>query len=217
MTDMETARTLGGDPPPHLPEFDTPPEGPWELLRSWLDGAVRHGVRDPYAAVVATADAHGRPSTRTLHLAELDGRGLLFGGSRDSRKGRELAARPWASATFFWRETFQQLTVDGSVERLTPAESDRLFAQGPREALAASALSEQSEPLRDEAALRERTRELADADDGPVARPERWSGYRLLPETVEFWHGSPDRLHRRLRYDRVPAPHRAWTHQRLQP
>ncbi|RAJ66854.1 pyridoxamine 5'-phosphate oxidase [Streptomyces sp. Amel2xB2] len=211
---VQGPETLSGDASLVLPEFDAPPADPLALLGEWLDGAARRGVREPYAAVLATADADGRPSSRVLLAKEFDGRGLVFAGSRSSRKGAELAARPWASMTFYWRETLQQLTVAGPAEPLAPEDSDRLFAARPPAARAASAASRQSRPLQDEAALREAAGTLREDPDA-IRRPEDWTGYRLLPESVEFWHGSPDRLHRRLRYDRTdPA---AWTARRLQP
>jgi pyridoxamine 5'-phosphate oxidase len=208
--------TLSGDATLDLPEFDAPPADPLGLLRQWFDSAARRSVREPYAAVLATADETGRPSTRVLLAKEFDGRGLVFAGSRGSRKGQELTTRPWASMTFYWRETLQQLTVAGPVETVTPEESDRLFAERPPAARAASATSRQSRPLTDEAALRDRAHALA-TSDAPVDRPADWTGYRLLPETLEFWYGSPDRLHRRLRYDRPGPDAPTWSWQRLQP
>lgn len=217
MTERET-ETLSGDSSLVLPEFDAPPSDPLVLLKEWLDGAARRGVREPYAAVVATVDGDGRPSTRVLLAKEFDGRGLVFASSRSSRKGGELTGRPWASMAFYWRETLQQLTLAGLVETLTAEESDRLFAARPVVARAASAASRQSRPLDDEAALRQRAADLLDDADGVdgIRRPDDWTGYRLLPESLEFWYGSPDRLHRRLRYDR-PDAGAAWSWQRLQP
>ncbi|MFD7164764.1 phenazine biosynthesis FMN-dependent oxidase PhzG [Streptomyces violascens] len=212
-------QTLSGDTSLVLPEFDAPPREPDMLLRQWLDTAVARGVREPYAAVLATADAAGRPSSRVLLVKEVDEQGLLFTSFRGSRKGRELAASPWASLTFYWRETLQQLTVQGPVETLTEQESDDLFDRRPLTARATTAVSRQSRPMDDEAGLRARAGELVAAGT-PVRRPAEWTGYRLVPRTVEFWYGSPDRLHRRLRYDRAvdAAPGAgAWTHQRLQP
>lgn len=207
--------TLSGDSSLSLPEFDAPPADPLVLLKEWLDSAARHSVREPYAAVLATVDANGLPSTRVLLVKEFDGRGLVFTSSRGSRKGGELAGTPWASMTFYWRETLQQLTLAGPVETLTAEESDRLFAARPSAARAASAASRQSRPLDDEAALRHRADDLlGDAD--AIRRPEDWTGYRLLPESVEFWYGRPDRLHRRLRYDRTDTL-AAWSWRRLQP
>lgn len=225
-----SAHTLSGDPSLRLPEFDAPPADPMALMREWLDSAVRRGVREPFAAVLATVDAAGRPSTRVLLVKDVDERGPVFTSSRGSRKGRDLAGRPWASMTFYWRETLQQLSVGGSVEPVGDAEADELFARRPLAAQVTTAVSRQSRPLEDEAALRDRARELAGAG-APVARPAEWTGYRLIPDSVEFWYGSPDRLHRRLRYERTgtpspasspapspaPPPESSWTHQRLQP
>ncbi|KIF73246.1 phenazine biosynthesis protein [Streptomyces sp. 150FB] len=211
-----TPGTLSGDTSLVLPEFDAPPSDPLALLREWLDSAALRGVREPYAAVLATADGGGRPSTRVVLAKEFDGRGLVFAGSRSSRKGVELAGRPWASMAFYWRETLQQLTLAGPVETLTPEESDRIFAARPAAARAASGASRQSRPLTDETGLRDRANALLE-DPEAIRRPEDWTGYRLLPLSLEFWYGSPDRLHRRLRYDRTDATNSTWTWQRLQP
>lgn len=208
-------RTLSGDTGLVLPEFDSPPQEPHHLLRSWLDSAVARGVREPFAAVLATVGPSGEVSSRVLMVKEVDDRGLLFASSQDSRKGRDLAVSPRASLTSHWRETLQQLSVQGPVELLTAQESDAMFRRRPEAARAASAVSEQSRPLHDEAALRARAKVLRE-DGGPTSRPATWTGYRLVPHGVEFWYGSPDRLHRRLRYDRA-SDTGAWSHQRLQP
>ncbi|MFI9626414.1 phenazine biosynthesis FMN-dependent oxidase PhzG [Streptomyces sp. NPDC052042] len=209
------AQTLSGDTSLVLPEFDMPPQDPYSLLRSWLESAVERGVREPHAAVLATSDGSGRVSGRVLLVKETDRRGLVFTSFRGSRKGRDLAVAPWASLTFYWRETLQQLTVEGPVETLSAEESDELFARRPLAAQATTAVSEQSRTLQDEDGLRARAQHLVGAG-GPVSRPEEWTGYRLVPQGIEFWYGSPDRLHRRLRYDR-DSDVAAWTHRRLQP
>ncbi|MCQ8773896.1 phenazine biosynthesis FMN-dependent oxidase PhzG [Streptomyces telluris] len=212
----ENVQTLSGDSSLHLREFDAPPADPMALLRAWLDEALRREVREPFAAVLATADEEGRPSTRVLLVKDLDDRGLVFTSFKGSRKGRDLAARPAASMTFYWRETLQQITLSGTVEELTAEESDDLFARRPLAAQATTAVSRQSRPLDDEAELRARARALVESG-GPVPRPAEWTGYRLVPETVEFWYGSPDRLHRRLAYERPGRQAQTWTHRRLQP
>ncbi|MFI9645590.1 phenazine biosynthesis FMN-dependent oxidase PhzG [Streptomyces sp. NPDC052040] len=212
----ENVQTLSGDTSLNLREFDTPPADPMALLREWLDEAVRREVREPFAAALATVDETGRPSTRILLVKDLDDRGLVFTSFRGSRKGRDLAARPVASMTFYWRETLQQITLSGTVEELTAEESDDLFARRPLAAQATTAVSRQSRPLDDEAALRARARELVETG-GPVPRPAEWTGYRLVPQAVEFWYGSPDRLHRRLAYECSAQNAHAWTHQRLYP
>lgn len=213
----ESAQTLSGDTSLLLTEFDGPPQEPIPLLRAWLDGAVAYGVREPYAAVLATANTAGRVSSRVLLVKEVDEWGLQFTSSQGSRKGREFAASPWASLTFYWRETLQQLTVEGQVETLSDLESDGLFASRPRAARVTTAVSQQSHPLIDEVQLRAKATALLEGKR-QVERPADWTGYRLVPQAVEFWHGSVDRLHRRLRYDRrTDDAGNVWTHQRLQP
>lgn len=213
MTDA--AQTLSGATDLELPEFDDPPASPWGLLRDWLAAAVEREVREPNAVVLATADAAGRPSSRVLLLKEVDDHGLVFTSAAHSRKGRDLAAQSWASVTFYWRETLQQITAAGPVERLPDDESDLLFAGRPRDAQVASAVSQQSAPLPDETELHHRAGALLDSDR-PIPRPAAWAGYRLVPQELEFWYGSPTRLHRRLLYTR-PAADAAWSHRRLQP
>ncbi|WP_426502004.1 phenazine biosynthesis FMN-dependent oxidase PhzG [Dactylosporangium sp. McL0621] len=195
-----------------LPEFADPPADPVALLRAWLDAAAGRGIALPNAIALATADAAGRPSNRTVLVQHIRPDGLVFGTHTVSRKGRDLTANPYAAATFFWRETLQQLHVAGPVHRLADPESDALFAERAPVARAMAAASRQSEPMPDEAALRARAAELGAA--GPAGRPDTWAGYRLAFESIEFWHDSTDRLHRRLRYDRTPT---GWTTARLQP
>ncbi|RHA38181.1 pyridoxamine 5'-phosphate oxidase [Cellulomonas rhizosphaerae] len=206
------AVTLSGDPTLVLPEFDSPPREPLALLRAWFAAAEQRGVREPWAATLATADEDGTPSTRTLAIKGIDERGLVFGSFTGSRKGRELAARPRASLTFYWRETLQQVTVAGPVETLPDDASDALFHDRPPLAQATTAASRQSEPLVSEAELRAAAAALAAG--GPIARPADWTGYRVVAERIELWYGSTDRLHRRLQYTLIDG---TWTAQRLQP
>lgn len=205
--------TLTGDASLVLPEFDDPPRDPLALLRTWWDAAVDRGLREPFAATLATVDEHGDPRTRTVLVKDLDADGLLFGSSTTSRKGRHLATHPRAALTFFWRETLQQVNVTGSVQVLPDDVSDALFARRTRAAQAATAASRQSRPLPSEADLRAEAARLVDAD-GPVVRPADWTAYRVVPDAVEFWYGSPDRLHRRLQYVRTGT---TWQPLRLQP
>jgi len=196
-----------------LPEFDDPPADPIALVRAWFAAAVERGVREPGVLALATADADGRTSNRIVQTIAVTDAGLVFTSHASSQKGRDLAATGWASGVLYWRETQQQVVLTGPAERLTDAECDELWFARPPATHPMSVASRQSEPLDDEEALRTRARHLA-ASGTALPRPPAWVGYRLAPSTVEFWHGSPDRLHRRLRYDRAGE---AWTTLRLQP
>lgn len=204
--------TLSGDSSLELPEFDSPPADPLSLLERWLEAADERGVREPRALALATADAEARPSVRIVLLKQV-APAVVFVFSSASRKGRDLEANPRAAGTLYWRETLQQIVFEGPVEKLSEAESDALFAERPLAGRAAAAASRQGEVLSDPERLRAKAAALG-GDEGAVRRPEDWFGYRLDPEAIEFWHGSTDRLHRRLLYVRKAG---GWTHQRLQP
>lgn len=206
----EPVETLSGDPTLELPEFDSPPDDPLPLLDRWLRLADEKGVREPRALALATADEEGRPSVRILLVKQLTP-ALVFAGSYDSRKGRDLAANPRAAGTLYWRETLQQITVEGPVERLSEAESEALFAERPAAGRATTVASNQGAALADPAELRRKADELSEES---LERPANWGGFRLDPDLIEFWHGSPTRLHRRLLYIRGEG---GWSHRRLQP
>lgn len=206
----EPVETLSGDPTLELPEFDSPPADPLPLLERWLRDADEKGVREPRALVLATADAEGRPSVRTLLVKQLTP-AVVFAGSYESRKGRDLAANPRAAGTLYWRETLQQITIEGPVERLSEEESNALFAERPATGRATTVASDQGAALADPEALRRRVDEL---DGENLRRPPNWGGFRLDPDLIEFWHGSPTRLHRRLLYIKGED---GWSHRRLQP
>ncbi len=208
--DRQAIETLSGDPTLELPEFEDPPAEPLPLLERWLRLADERGVREPRALALATADAEGRPSSRVLLLKQASP-ALVFAGSYESRKGRELAANPRAAGTLYWRETLQQITVEGPVRKLGEEESDAIFGARPADARATAVASRQGEPLEDPAVLREAADSAAKET---LRRPARWGGWRLDPDLVEFWHGSPDRLHRRLLYIRGDE---GWEHRRVQP
>lgn len=195
------------------PEFDDPPADPVELLRQWFDAAKDGGVREPGALALGTTDRTGRGSGRIVMVLGVNADGLLFTSHAGSRKGHDLAGNPLASGVLYWRETRQQITVAGPVRRLPDAESDTLWASRPAATHPMSVASEQSSPLRDEEGLRMRAGELSESDT-PLPRPAGWSGYVFEPDTVEFWLESPDRLHRRLRYERAGT---GWRAERLQP
>ncbi|MEU6911831.1 phenazine biosynthesis FMN-dependent oxidase PhzG [Streptomyces olindensis] len=199
-----------------FPEFTAPPSDPLKLLGEWLAEAERHHVREPRALALATADVHGRTSSRTVVLNRLTGTGLLFTTHLGSRKGRDLERNPWASGVLYWRETSRQIAVAGPVERLPDAEADALWAARPVFTHSMSTASRQSEPLDsldDVTALRERAARLAHSGQ-PLPRPAAFVAYELRPDEIEFWANGHDRLHERLRYDRAGQ---GWSVTRLQP
>lgn len=210
--EAEPIETLSGGIELDLPEFDDPPADPLKLLAQWVERAWELGVREPQALALATTGEDGRPSVRIILLKAVEP-ALAFAFPDHSRKARDLEANPWAAGTLYWRETTQQIVVEGSVRRMTEAGSDALFAERPRIAQAATIASRQGEPLDDPAELRAQATDVA-AGGERLNRPPGWSGYELTPQRIEFWHGSKDRLHRRLLYSRSEQ---GWNHQRLQP
>lgn len=191
-------------------------DDPIRRFREWLDLAVRHGFREPNAMALATGDAAGRPSVRMVLLKGVDDSGFVFFTNYESRKGRELAANPRASLAFYWDALERQVRIEGSVERVGADESDAYFASRPRGSRIAAAASPQSEPIPDRESLERRYRELDARFPGDtIPRPPHWGGYRLVPESIEFWEGRPDRMHDRTRYRREPGGD--WRVDRLAP
>lgn len=196
-----------------LPEFSDPPTDPLTLLQAWFARAASDGVREPLVASLATVADDGAPSSRFVALKDVTDAGLIFATSADSPKGRAMTADPRVALNLYWPETMQQIRVRGTVERLDVAGSDRLFQALPRAAQATTIVSRQSLPLGADEELREAAQRL-ERSQSVLARPNDWCGWCLTPGEVEFWVASRDRLHRRLRYQRV-GDH--WAQQRLQP
>ncbi|PWB97296.1 pyridoxal 5'-phosphate synthase [Homoserinimonas hongtaonis] len=205
--------TLSGMIEIELAEFVLPPEEPGGLLARWVDIAIASRVIEPFSMSLATANAQGRPSNRTVLVKKVTASAVEFVTTATSAKGRDLEENPWAAIVAYWRETRQQLRFSGPVERLSDAEADEVFSLRPIAAQASAIASHQSEPLEDYAELRARADRLAQSP-APLPRPPAWNCYRLVPETIEFWHGSVDRLHRRLVYARTPE---GWQHRLLNP
>lgn len=182
----------------------------------WFADAVAAGLPEPNAMVLATADERGRPSSRTVLLKSYDERGLVFYTNYESRKGREALANPYASLLFPWFAMCRQVVVCGAIVPVDRAETEAYFAVRPRGAQLGAWASPQSQVLPDRAALEARFEAAAARfADGPVPAPPHWGGFRVVPETVEFWQGRANRLHDRLRYRRV-ADER-WVIERLAP
>jgi pyridoxamine 5'-phosphate oxidase len=182
----------------------------------WFADAAAAGLPEPNAMVVATAGRDGRPSARTVLLKEYDPRGFVFFTNYESRKGAELAANPYASLVFPWFPVQRQVLVAGAVERVSRSETEAYFASRPRGSQLGAWASPQSRVVPDRAAVEAGLSAAVERfGDGPVPAPPHWGGFRVLPETVEFWQGRSNRLHDRLRYRRTDD--RGWIVERLAP
>ena len=188
---------------------------PIGLFVDWLTEARAHEVNDANAMTLATVDADGAPDARIVLLKDVDARGFTFYSNRESAKGLELAANPVAALTFHWKSLRRQVRVRGRVEPVTPQEADAYFASRARESRIGAWASDQSRPLDDRATLEAAVvRESARFEGQDVPRPERWTGWRVVPRSVEFWRDRPFRLHDRLRFDREGD---GWAKTRLWP
>ena len=188
---------------------------PVALFMDWLGEAKRTEPNDPNAMTLSTVDASGAPDARIVLLKDVDARGFTFYSNRESAKGLDLAAHPRAALLFHWKSLRRQVRVRGAVEPVSAVEADAYFASRARESRIGAWASEQSRPLDSratlEAAVARETRRFAHGD---VPRPERWTGWRLVPDRIEFWRDRPFRLHDRLRFERAGV---AWTTVRLWP
>lgn len=196
------------------------PADPFAAFTRWLADAVSAGLTEPNAMVLATADAAGRPSSRTVLLKGFDARGFVFYTNRTSRKGRELAANPWASLTFPWYDLERQVQVVGAVEQVGADDDAAYFRSRPHAAQVGAWASRQSQVVESRTALEQRYADLLarwPEDGPPVPVPEFWGGYRVVPDTVEFWQGRPRRLHDRVRYRRDATARSGWMVERLSP
>jgi pyridoxamine 5'-phosphate oxidase len=163
----------------------------------------RERLPEPTAFALATVGTDGRPSVRMLLLKEASHAGFVFYTNYGSRKGRDLLARPFAAICFHWQALDRQVRVEGGVERVSDEEADAYFATRQRGSQLGAWASRQSEPMGDPAELGRRYAEVeARFTGGSVPRPPFWSGFRLLPERLEFWIGQPSRLHVRHLYSR---------------
>ncbi len=185
-------------------------------LQSWFGEAVGNDlIVEPNAIQLATVGHSGRPSVRTVLVKALDAEGIVFYTNHDSAKARDIEESPYAAAVFSWLPMERQVRLTGPVEMVTRSETEAYFATRPRGSQLAAWASAQSSVIGSRAELEERVRSLEARFDGrDVPAPPNWGGYRLRPDSVEFWQGRPDRLHDRLRHRLVDG---SWIVERLAP
>jgi pyridoxamine 5'-phosphate oxidase len=199
------------------PDDFTEASRPEPLFSAWLDEAEQSELNDHNAMTLATVDPSGLPDARIVLLKGFDARGLVFYSNLESSKGQQLAANPKAALVFHWKTLRRQVRVRGPVEPVSEAEASAYYATRPLGSRIGAWASQQSRPLESRAVLKEAVAKFEKAFEGlNPARPRYWSGFRIIPEHMEFWAERPFRLHDRVRFSRT-GPDAVWTKTRLYP
>jgi pyridoxamine 5'-phosphate oxidase len=191
-------------------------EDPLVQLRLWVEEAAAQGIYEPNGMVLSTIDPDGNPSSRTVLLRGVDERGLYFYTDYGSRKGLALLANPAVAVVFPWYVQHRQIKIFGHALPVEPEVSDLYFAQRPRGSQISAWASDQSQPIVSREALEGKVIEMEQRFEGEesIERPEKWGGFVIEPERIEFWAGRTSRLHDRIVFDRTEE---GWETHRLQP
>ncbi len=188
---------------------------PLSIFAAWFAAARQNEGVNPDAACLATVGAGGMPAARMVLVREFGSAGFVFYTSIDSHKGAELQQSPKAALCFYWKTLERQVRVQGSVASVTPAAADEYFARRDRDSQISAWASSQSRPLSDPASFERAVREIDARFDGrEVPRPDHWSGYRVRPDAIEFWHGRASRRHDRMLFTQAGG---GWQPTRLYP
>ena len=188
---------------------------PFALFNDWFAEARASEPNDPEAMAFATATPDGRPSVRMVLLRRVGPDGFGFFTNLDSRKGRELAENPHGALAIHWKSLRRQVRAEGRVEQVSDAEADEYFASRSRESRVGSWASDQSRPLGSRELFEARYEDVQNRFEGQdVPRPPRWSGFRLIPDRIEFWSDRPHRLHERRLFTAADG---GWTEGLLYP
>jgi pyridoxamine 5'-phosphate oxidase len=219
VTDVPTAPTRASvTKPPSAGVRTVPFAEPFRRFGEELARALHANLSEPTAMTLATADAAGRPSARMLLLKGYDEQGFVFYTNLGSRKALQLAENPHAALCFHWQPLEVQVRIEGRAQPVDAAEADAYFASRPHGSRIGAWASRQSAPLDSYESLVDRVAALeARFGEGEIPRPEFWSGYRLAPDRIEFWHGRPSRLHEREEYRLAPGDPPGWTVRYLYP
>lgn len=189
---------------------------PFQQFAVWYQQADEAGIAEPHAMVVSTVDENGIPDSRAVLARSMDSDGFTFFTNYDSAKSAQLSQEQHASVLFPWFVLHRQVRIRGRVERVTDAESDEYFSSRPRGSQVGAWASLQSEILDDRTTLEQRVEEFEQRfANSEVPRPDNWGGWRIIPNSFEFWQGRPSRLHDRFRY--LQQPNGLWEIDRLYP